>query len=52
MDLYAHGGPNRSLQAEVDMYFNNISSVSYPNIMTFWQVSETGLLLSAFTYSF
>ena len=39
-DSYAHGGLSRSLQAEVDVYFNDISTVSYSSIMAFWQVSN------------
>jgi hypothetical protein len=51
-DSYAYGSLSRSLQAEVDAYFNDISAVSYSSIMTFWQVSDVIFLLSGFTHSF
>jgi hypothetical protein len=51
-DSCAHGGLSRSLQAEVDVYLNDISAVSYSSIMTFWQVGDAIFLLSVFTHSF
>ena len=40
-DSCVHDGLSHSLQAEVDVYFNDISSASYSSVMTFWQVSDT-----------
>jgi hAT family C-terminal dimerisation region len=51
-DSCAHGGFSRSLQAEVDVYFNDISTVTYSSILVFWQVSNAIFLLSVFTHSF
>ena len=51
-DSYAHSGLGCSLQTEVDAYFNDMSSVSYSSIVTFWQVSDAIFLLSVFTHSF
>ena len=51
-DSYPHGGLSRSLQAEADAYFNDISAVSYSSIMAFWQVSDAIFLLSVLTHSF
>jgi uncharacterized Fe-S radical SAM superfamily protein PflX len=51
-DSYPHGDLSRSLQAEVDVYFNDISAASYSSVLTFWQVSDSNFLLSVFTQSF
>jgi len=51
-DSCASDGLSRSLQAEVDMYFNDILAGSYSSIMTFWQVSDATFLLLVFTHSF
>ena len=51
-DLCVHDGLNHSLQAEVDTYFNNMSTRSYSSIITFWQVSKSIFLLLFFAHSF